>query len=66
MLIPRLVAFDHDGKAICAGTPASLHDRTKVMLLPSAHYDFIDYDVNGKTENEILHEVSQIAGAPNL
>ena len=60
MLIPRLVAFDKQGKAICAGVACHTTDAatTKVMHLPSEHYDFIDYDVKGKTEAEILAETA--------
>lgn len=56
MLIPRDVVFDSDGKAICAGVAASNYpnNRHKVIMLPSEHYDFIDVDVRGKTEEELL------------
>ena len=58
MLIPREVAFDNNGKAICAGTPAyHYRPNTKVVQLPSQHYDFIDFDVKGKTLEEIEKEV---------
>ena len=60
MLIPRLVAFDSNDKAICAGvachtapTPFTI----RVIELPSSHYDFIDFDVKGKTEEEIQQEI---------
>ena len=56
---PRAVGFGADGKAICAGNPVSVDDRVvtqKVMFLPSDHYDFIGYDVKGKTEAQILAE----------
>ena len=59
-MIPRNVAFDLDGKAIVAGCPANLYPESqcKVMFLPSEHYDFIDFDVKGKTEQEIRDSVN--------
>lgn len=61
MLIPRLVAFDKDGKAIVAGCPAALYppSQCKIIELPSQHYDFIDYNVKGKTEQEIHKETEE-------
>lgn len=59
-LLPRLVGFNEYGIAIGAGT-SYLVDRApikKVMELPSSHYDFIDFDVRGKTKSEIESEVS--------
>lgn len=63
MLIPRAVVFDEQGKAVCAGNPCNLYSnrsnyRHAVMHLPSTHYDFIDLDVTGKTEAEIMHEIT--------
>jgi hypothetical protein len=57
MLIPRDVVFGKDGKAITAGVAAAHYSGPdyihKTMFLPSEHYDFIDYDVRGKTVKEI-------------
>ena len=42
------------------GTPSHVTNGIKkVMSLPSEHYDFIDYDVRGKTESQILQETNQ-------
>ena len=53
MKLPRLVAFDEQGKAICAGCAASHYTNTKVIHLPSDGPDFIKGDVRGKTEEEL-------------
>jgi hypothetical protein len=55
-MIPRGVGFDKDGIAVCAGNPVYVASNVvtrKVIELPSTHYDFIDYDVRGKTEAQI-------------
>lgn len=54
-LLPRLVAFDSDGKAIAAGCAAHVANgaTTAVCHLPSEHPDFIDCDVRGMTLQEI-------------
>ena len=59
MLIPRKVGFDIHGKAVGAGfsfVVDQAHSH-KVIPLPSQHIDFIDYDVVGKTEAEILADI---------
>lgn len=55
MKLPRLVAFDADGKAICAGCPAEVQDapRKEVVMLPSDGPEFITVTVKGKTREEI-------------
>ena len=57
-MYPRAVYFKL-GKAVGAGVCAESypHDSMKVMELPSEHYDFIDYDVKGKTVEEIESEI---------
>ena len=62
-LIPRLVAFDENGKAIVAGVAAHLYPggRSKVIALPTDHYDFLGpVKVAGKTEAEIAAEVATL------
>ena len=58
--IPRLVAFNKEGKAICAGLHAISYEREgwtcKILFLPTDHYDFVGYDVKGKTLEQILNE----------
>ena len=56
-MTPRLVAFK-DGKAICAGCPASIAAleegvTTKVIDLPSKGPDWITVSVEGRTEQEL-------------
>jgi hypothetical protein len=63
MLIPRAVVFDSKGKALCAGNPCNGYShrtdcRHTTMHLPSEHFDFIDVNVEGKTEAEIMYEIT--------
>jgi hypothetical protein len=51
--IKRLVAFGDDGKAIVAGVAANFYTNTKVIALQTDHYDFVGYNVSGKTEDQI-------------
>jgi hypothetical protein len=58
-MLPRLVLFS-DGIAICAGEPCHVNKGViKVMLLPGDNPEFIDYDVRGKTEDQILTELKE-------
>jgi hypothetical protein len=63
--IPRSVYFDHNGKCIGAGFSAVEREAatTKIMLLPTDHYDFLGpIQVKGKSEAEIIEEASQFHG----
>jgi hypothetical protein len=59
MLIPRKVGFDREGRAVGAGFNSIVENAPvhKIMWLPSESVDFIDFDVRGKTEQEIIVEV---------
>jgi hypothetical protein len=60
-LIPRLVAFDENGKAICTGCPANLYSNTQTIRLPTDHYDFAGpVNVQGKTKEQIEREVANL------
>jgi hypothetical protein len=59
-LIPRKVGFNTNGKAIAAGFSSIVDNapHTEIMMLPSEHVDFIDFNVVGKTKEQIEKEVS--------
>lgn len=63
-LYPRMVCFSPDGKAAAAGVACQasidLHPRVEVMQLPSTHYDFTEFDVRGKTKEQIETEVKEL------
>ena len=60
-MFPCLVAFDRYRKAICAGCPAEIVDCSyrKVVQLPGNNADFIEYNVKGRTEEEILTDTQE-------
>ena len=65
-MLPRNVAFGMDGKAVAQGCAANLYDgeacyTTKVLWLPGDNPEFIDYNVVGKTYEQIVTEVEQMA-----
>jgi hypothetical protein len=62
MLISRKVGFNSSGMAIGAGFSWSVDmaPHSVVMMLPSENIDFIDYDVRGKTEQQIKDEVASL------
>lgn len=62
MMVARMVGFDKNGLAVGAGFSSvveTTHYR-KVMYLPSMHVDFINYDVRGKTEAQIVAETAMV------
>lgn len=62
MLVARMVGFDEKGIAVGAGFSSVVeraHSR-KIITLPSEHVDFIDYDVRGKTEAQILTDIEKV------
>ena len=63
-LYPRVVCFDRNGKAKSAGVAcyanSDLHPCVKVMQLPSTHYDFVEFDVRGKTKTQIEQEIKEL------
>lgn len=63
-LYPRMVCFSPDGKAAVAGVACGasidLHPRVEVMQLPSTHFDFVEFNVRGKTKEQIEIEVKEL------
>jgi hypothetical protein len=61
-LIPRKVGFDSQGFAVGAGFGSHVNwaHHHEVMLLPSKHIDFIDFDVRDKTKQQIETEVAAL------
>lgn len=60
-LLMRIVGFNAEGLAVCAGVAAEAHPSVttrEVMNLPFDGYDFIDYDVRGKTKAEIQMDMA--------
>lgn len=66
MLVPRMIGFDNNGKAIAAGFnhAVDMAPFRKIMFLPSMSIDFIDFDVKGKSEEEIINEVNKYVMVP--
>ena len=64
-LIPRVVAFDENDKALCAGNAVYAETNTKytkIMHLPTDHYDFLGpLNVKGKTAEEIETEAKEVS-----
>ncbi len=60
--VPRLVAFDKNGRCVSAGVGCytAEYSYTSVINLPTDHYDFIGpILVKGKTEQMIKRELAK-------
>ena len=59
-MLPRLVGFNKNGIAVCVGVAIYTNHAvlyTRVIQLPSTNPDFIDFNVSGKTEQQIREEL---------
>ena len=57
MLVPRGVKF-LNGIAVAVEPAICEHDKVEVIFLPTDHYDFVGYNVKGKTKQQILEEIT--------